>query len=78
MPNLFSDSNTVSSPQPPSVLTIEEVAHELKCSKAHVCNLLNGRVRGATPLPCICLGRRKLVRKSSLEHWLRNNEHNAS
>ncbi len=55
--------------QSSEVLTIKEVAGILRCSKAHVANLINGKVRGVPPLPCICVGRRKLVRRKSLESW---------
>lgn len=56
------------------VLTIPEVARHLRCSKAHVYNAINGKVEGVTPLPAIRMGRRKLVRRSSLEAWKRANE----
>ena len=52
-------------------LTIVEVALELRCSKAHVSNLINGRVKGVPRLPALPLGRRKLVRKSTFERWMR-------
>jgi hypothetical protein len=55
------------------LLTLTEVAKLLHCSKAHVCNAV-GRVRGCSPIPSVCLGRRKLVRRSSLLVWLRENE----
>ncbi len=58
------------------VLTVTEVARELKCSKAHVYNLINNRVRGVKPLPTISLGRKKLVRRRSFEAWKRANEAN--
>jgi hypothetical protein len=51
------------------VLTLKEVAAILRCCKAHVANLVNGKVRGVPPLPCMCVGRRKLVRRRSLESW---------
>jgi len=56
------------------VLTVSEVAHELRCSKAHVYKTINGSVKGVSPLPAILLGRRRLVRRSSLEEWKRANE----
>jgi excisionase family DNA binding protein len=59
-----------------TVLTVHEVAHELKCSKAHVYNLINNRVAGVKPLPTISLGRKKLIRRSSFEAWKRANEAN--
>jgi hypothetical protein len=44
------------------VLNISEVATDLRCSKAHVYNLINGAVRGVLPLRAMSMGRRKLVR----------------
>jgi excisionase family DNA binding protein len=59
------------------ILTVVEVARELRCSKSHVHHLIEGRVRGTPPLPSIWLGRRRLVRRSSLEEWIKANEHGA-
>ena len=56
------------------ILTVVEVARTLRCSKAHVHNLIGGKVRGLAPLPVIHLGRRSLVRKESLRQWLEINE----
>lgn len=56
------------------MLTLPEVAQLLRCSKGHLSNLLNGRVPGARPLPHISVGRRKLIRRESLEHWLHDAE----
>ena len=52
------------------VITIKEAATLLRCSKAHVQNLLAGKVKDAPPLPFIALGRRKLIRRESLHRWL--------
>jgi hypothetical protein len=60
------------------VLTIFEVARDLRCSKAHVYNAINGKVAGVSPLPAITMGRRKLVRRSSLERWKQANERSAA
>lgn len=56
------------------VLTAEEVADDLRCSRAHVYNLLNGKVRGVSPLPYICMGRKRGIRRTSLEAWKAANE----
>lgn len=56
------------------ILTVAEVAADLRCSKALVYKLLNGEVSGVTALPVIRLGRRRLVRKASLEQWKHANE----
>ena len=55
-------------------LTAKEVAEELRCSKAQVYKLMNGEVRNRTVLPHIALGRKKVIRRSSLEAWKRLNE----
>src|SRR5262249_41236966 len=52
------------------ILTMHEVAQLLRCSKAHLCNVLNGKVPSLPPLPCVSLGRRKLIRRAALEKWL--------
>ena len=59
------------------ILTVAEVAAELRCSKAHVHHAINGKLAGVTPLPAISMGRRKLVRRSALERWKRANERSA-
>jgi excisionase family DNA binding protein len=56
------------------LLTIREVAELLHCSKAHVCNVVAGRVHGCTPIPAVHLGRRMLVRRDSLLQWIERNE----
>ena len=53
------------------ILTIREVAAILRCSRMHICNLTNGRVAGVPRLPSIPMGRRKVVRRSTLEEWMR-------
>ena len=60
------------------ILTVADVRKELRCSKAHVHNAINGKVKGVTQLPAIHMGRRKLVRRSALERWKRDNEKGAS
>ena len=60
--------------QNPEILSIAEVAALLRCSKAHVCKAILGKVAGVTPLPAISMGRRKLVRRQSLEAWLAQND----
>jgi excisionase family DNA binding protein len=69
----LTESETRSS-QYRDVLTISEVAANLRCSKAHVYNAINGRVTGVSALPAIAMGRRKLVRQSTLEAWKQANE----
>jgi excisionase family DNA binding protein len=56
------------------ILTVADAAAELRCSKAHVLNLVRGKVRNVPPLPAIKLGRRTLVRRAALVAWLEANE----
>ncbi len=56
------------------LLTLADVARILHCSKAHVCKIIAGRVRGCPPIPCVLLGRRKLVRREALLSWIEANE----
>jgi excisionase family DNA binding protein len=56
------------------LLTMAKVAALLHCSRAHVCNLIAGKVKGCSPLPAIRLGRRPLVRAETLRAWVEQNE----
>jgi hypothetical protein len=60
------------------LLTLCEVAELLHVSKAHISNIVAGRVAGCAPIPTISLGRRKLVRRTSLLAWVTSNEHAAA
>ncbi|HTR34973.1 MAG TPA: helix-turn-helix domain-containing protein [Bryobacteraceae bacterium] len=66
----MSTTPALSTPSPPAVLTVREVAAELRCSKAHVHNIIAGKVHGLPPLPVLRIGRRVLVRHEALAHWL--------
>jgi len=57
------------------ILTAKDVASELRCSTMHVYNVLNGKIKNVARLPSIWVGRRKLIRRSSLERWKRLHEH---
>lgn len=56
-----------------SLLTLDETAALLRCSKAHASKLTRGKIRGVKPLPAIRLGRRVLVRREDLLQWLSHN-----
>ena len=61
-------------PDTSNVLTVKEIAEILRCSKAHVSNVLNGRVRGLPRLTHLNVGRRRLVRKEWLVDWMNANK----
>ena len=52
------------------VLTMTEAARELRCSKAHVHNIIHGRVPDLPPLPVLRIGRRVLIRGAALAAWM--------
>ena len=56
------------------ILTVREVAVVLRCSKAHVCNVINGKVQGLPRLTHFSMGRRKLVRREWLNQWMEANK----
>ena len=60
------------------VLTLAEVAKELRCSKAHVSNIINRKVPHVPPLPVVRIGRRVLIRDESLREWMKALEHTPS
>jgi hypothetical protein len=60
------------------LLTLADVAKLLHCSKAHVCKAVAGLVPGCPPIPAVCLGRRKLVRRATLLLWIETNEQAAT
>lgn len=60
--------------EPRQILTVREVAQELRCSASHVHNVIKGKVKNVSPLPAIRMGRLKLVLRKSLEEWKRTNE----
>lgn len=55
------------------ILTAKEVSEDLRCSKSQVYRLMNGDVEGVTVLPHLALGRKKVVPRSVLEQWKRQN-----
>lgn len=64
-------------PREYGILTVIEVAAELRCSKAHVHHLIAGTVPGVRPLPSLWLGRRRLILRETFEEWIRANERRA-
>src|SRR5215471_6895474 len=56
------------------ILTVRDVALELRCSVVHVYNVINGKVKNVSRLPAISIGRRKLIQRDSLEEWKKTNE----
>jgi len=54
----------------PVLLTIQEAARKLRCSKTHLHNLIYGKVPDLPPLPVLRIGRRILIRHEGLRAWM--------
>ena len=57
-----------------NVLNLAEAATLVRCSRAHLSNIVNGKVHGIPRLPTVRIGRRVLFRRESLELWLQEIE----
>ena len=64
------ETGITETPATPDLLTLQEAARVLRCSKAHLCNVLKGKVASLPPLPHVSLGRRILIRRSVLQQWI--------
>ena len=60
------------------ILTLSEAAIELRCSRAHLSNIICGKVSGLPPLPIMRVGRRVLIRYAALVDWMKCLEANAT
>jgi excisionase family DNA binding protein len=56
--------------QSSSVLTLEQAAAYLQVSKAHLSNVIGGKVPGVKPVKCFRLGRRVLLKREWIDEWL--------
>ena len=57
-----------------TVLTLAEAAKELRCSKAHLCHITQGKIPRLPPLPIVRVGRRVLIRYDALMQWIKTLE----
>jgi hypothetical protein len=57
-------------PERSSVMTLQQTANYLRISKAHLSNIINGKVPDVPPLPHASVGRRILVRRIWADEWL--------
>jgi hypothetical protein len=56
------------------LLTVREAARELRCSRTHLFNILQGRVGRVPPLPAFRFGRKLFIRRLQLQAWVRSLE----
>jgi excisionase family DNA binding protein len=73
-PNNSESVSPVNGDKFPPVLNLAEAAAFVRCSRAHLSNIIHGKIRGIPRLPSVRIGRRVLFRRESLEQWLRQAE----
>jgi len=61
----------VSSP----VMSLKQAASYLQVSKAHLSNVINGKVLGVPPVRSFRLGRRVLIKREWIDEWLEVSHH---
>jgi excisionase family DNA binding protein len=59
----------------PAVMNLAQAAAYLQVSKAHLSNVINGKVPGISPFRSVRVGRRVLIKREWLDQWLEA-EHN--
>ena len=52
------------------VLTLDQAANFLRISKAHLSNVINGKVPEVQPLRCFRVGRRILIKREWVDEWM--------
>jgi excisionase family DNA binding protein len=62
--------NMIETKEQPPVMTLKQAAAYLQISKAHLSNVINGRVSGVPPIRHFPLGRRILIKREWVDEWL--------
>ena len=52
------------------VMNLKQAAAYLQVSKAHLSNVINGKVHGVSPVRSFRLGRRVLIKREWIDKWL--------
>ena len=52
------------------VMTLTQAAAYLQVSKAHLSNVINGKVPGVPPVRCFRMGRRILIKREWVDEWM--------
>jgi hypothetical protein len=56
------------------LLSMADIVAEYGIKKPSLSRAINGKLANCTKLPCVSIGRRRMVRPESLDAWLRENE----
>ncbi len=70
----LANSGKAAAPAASNVLNLAEAAALVRCSRAHLSNVINGKVHGIPRLPAVRIGRRVLFRRESIDLWLQEVE----
>jgi len=60
------------------VMDIKAAADYLGVSRSHLSHILAGKVSGLPAIPHIRAGRRALIRRTVIDHWISEQEHTSS
>jgi excisionase family DNA binding protein len=60
------------------VLNLKQAAAYLQVSKAHLSNVINGKVIGVPPVRIFRVGRRILIKREWIEEWLETADRKAA
>jgi excisionase family DNA binding protein len=52
------------------VMTLKQAAAYLQVSKAHLSNVINGKVPGVPPVRSFRMGRRILIKREWVDEWM--------
>ena len=57
------------------VLSLKQAADYLQVSKAHLSNVINGKISGVPPVRSFRVGRRVLIKREWIDEWLETANH---
>ncbi len=57
------------------VMNLRQAAAYLQVSKAHLSNVIQGKVVGVPPVRCFRVGRRVLIKREWIDEWLETTDH---
>ena len=58
-----------------SVMNLRQAAAYLQVSRAHLSNVIQGKVFGVPPVRCFRVGRRVLIKREWIDEWLETADH---
>jgi len=58
-----------------SVMSLKQAAAYLQVSRAHLSNVINGKVFGVPPVRSFRVGRRVLIKREWIDEWMESGRH---